>query len=66
MTTGAIIMMVLGLGITWGGAALCIRKAMKSESKESQINDDLNNEKEHFGALFLPIDKITSQKKTNT
>ncbi|MDN3716725.1 MetS family NSS transporter small subunit [Vibrio breoganii] len=29
MTTSAIIMMVLGLGITWGGAAICIRKAMK-------------------------------------
>lgn len=29
MTTGAIIMMVIGLGITWGGAALCIRRAMK-------------------------------------
>jgi len=30
MTLGAIIMMVLGLGITWGGAMLCIRKAMNS------------------------------------
>lgn len=29
MTTGAIIMMIFGLGITWGGAALCIRKAMQ-------------------------------------
>ncbi|WP_428775970.1 MetS family NSS transporter small subunit [Vibrio sp.] len=28
MTTGAIIMMVLGLGITWGGAAICIKRAM--------------------------------------
>lgn len=28
MTTSAIIMMVLGLGITWGGAAVCIKKAM--------------------------------------
>jgi len=28
MTTGAIIMMILGLGITWGGAAYCLRKAM--------------------------------------
>jgi hypothetical protein len=28
MTTGAIIMMVFGLGVTWGGAAICIRKAM--------------------------------------
>ncbi|PKH09282.1 MetS family NSS transporter small subunit [Moritella sp. Urea-trap-13] len=30
MTLGAIIMMALGLGITWGGAILCIRKAMNS------------------------------------
>ena len=29
MSTGAIIMMVLGLGITWGGAAFCIRRAMQ-------------------------------------
>ncbi|WP_147820529.1 MetS family NSS transporter small subunit [Salidesulfovibrio onnuriiensis] len=28
MTTGAIIMMLFGLGLTWGGAALCIRLAM--------------------------------------
>jgi len=28
MTTSAIIMMLLGLGITWGGAAICIKKAM--------------------------------------
>ncbi|WPC74988.1 MULTISPECIES: MetS family NSS transporter small subunit [Vibrio] len=28
MTTGAIIMMIVGVCITWGGAALCIRKAM--------------------------------------
>jgi hypothetical protein len=33
MTISAIIMMALGLGITWGGAAFCIRKAMKSQSK---------------------------------
>lgn len=34
MTTSAIIMMVLGLGITWGGAAFCIRKAMlKNKNK---------------------------------
>ncbi|WP_019614420.1 MULTISPECIES: MetS family NSS transporter small subunit [Psychromonas] len=33
MTTGAIIMMVLGLGITWGGAAFCIRKAMNNKNK---------------------------------
>ncbi|MGO2508226.1 MetS family NSS transporter small subunit [Vibrio hibernica] len=31
MTTGAIIMMIVGLGITWGGAALCIRRAMNSK-----------------------------------
>ncbi|MCC4797157.1 MetS family NSS transporter small subunit [Enterovibrio norvegicus] len=30
MTTGAIIMMLIGLGITWGGAAWCINKAMHS------------------------------------
>ncbi|MFB9134769.1 MetS family NSS transporter small subunit [Vibrio sp. AK197] len=29
MTTSAIIMMIIGLGITWGGAAVCIRRAMK-------------------------------------
>ncbi|PSU13483.1 MetS family NSS transporter small subunit [Photobacterium gaetbulicola] len=29
MTTGAIIMMLFGLGITWGGAAYCISVAMK-------------------------------------
>lgn len=34
MTTGAIIMMVLGLAITWGGAAFCIRKAMQTQSEE--------------------------------
>ncbi|CAH0539273.1 MetS family NSS transporter small subunit [Vibrio marisflavi] len=28
MTTGAIIMMILGLGITWGGAAYCLKRAM--------------------------------------
>jgi hypothetical protein len=28
MTTGAIIMLVFGLGVTWGGAAICIKKAM--------------------------------------
>ncbi|WP_156900593.1 MetS family NSS transporter small subunit [Maridesulfovibrio bastinii] len=31
MTTGAIIMMVLGLGITWGGATICIRTAMNKD-----------------------------------
>ncbi|EGR2794414.1 MULTISPECIES: MetS family NSS transporter small subunit [Vibrio] len=28
MTTGAIVMMIIGLGITWGGAAICIKRAM--------------------------------------
>ncbi|WCE30644.1 MetS family NSS transporter small subunit [Vibrio sp. SCSIO 43137] len=28
MTTGAIIMMIIGLGVTWGGAAICIKRAM--------------------------------------
>lgn len=31
MTTGAIIMMLIGFGITWGGAAYCIRRAMNSD-----------------------------------
>ncbi|MDF4972114.1 MetS family NSS transporter small subunit [Vibrio parahaemolyticus] len=31
MTVSAIIMMVLGLGITWGGAAICIKRAMKKQ-----------------------------------
>ncbi|WP_157360391.1 MetS family NSS transporter small subunit [Aliagarivorans marinus] len=30
MDISAIIMMVLGLGFTWGGALLCINKAMQS------------------------------------
>ncbi|WP_156684061.1 MULTISPECIES: methionine/alanine import family NSS transporter small subunit [unclassified Vibrio] len=34
MTTSAIIMMVLGLGITWGGAAICIRKAMNKQKQK--------------------------------
>lgn len=28
MTISAIIMMIFGLGITWGGAIYCIRKAI--------------------------------------
>lgn len=32
MTIGAIIMMVVGLSITWGGAAICIKRAMDSKS----------------------------------
>ena len=29
MSTSAIIMMVIGLGLTWGGAIFCMRLAMK-------------------------------------
>jgi hypothetical protein len=29
MTGGAIIMMLIGLGVTWGGAAVCLSVAMK-------------------------------------
>ncbi|MFC5077196.1 hypothetical protein VTH8203_00664 [Vibrio thalassae] len=28
MTIGALIMMAIGIGITWGGASYCIKKAM--------------------------------------
>lgn len=28
MTIGAIVMMIIGFGITWGGAAVCLSKAM--------------------------------------
>jgi hypothetical protein len=31
MTTSAIIMMVLGLGVTWGGAVVCISIALKEK-----------------------------------
>ncbi|WP_156952695.1 methionine/alanine import family NSS transporter small subunit [Maridesulfovibrio frigidus] len=31
MTTGAIIMMVFGLVITWGGAIVCFRIALKNK-----------------------------------
>ncbi|CZF82571.1 MULTISPECIES: MetS family NSS transporter small subunit [Grimontia] len=31
MTTSAIIMMLIGFGITWGGAAYCISRAMKAD-----------------------------------
>ncbi len=31
MTTSAIIMMVLGLGITWGGTAICISIAIRKK-----------------------------------
>ncbi|MDG3087634.1 MetS family NSS transporter small subunit [Vibrio hannami] len=33
MTFGAIIMMIIGLGVTWGGAAFCIKRAMDSQQK---------------------------------
>ncbi|MBL1377188.1 MetS family NSS transporter small subunit [Zobellella iuensis] len=33
MTTGAIIMMLIGLGITWGGAALCIYRAFRMRAR---------------------------------
>lgn len=29
MSGGAIVMMIIGFGITWGGAALCLTRAMK-------------------------------------
>lgn len=32
MTTSAIIMMVLGLGVTWGGAAVCISIAIRKKN----------------------------------
>ena len=31
MTISAIIMMVIGLCITWGGAAVCIKRAMDKQ-----------------------------------
>ncbi|MDW3056666.1 MetS family NSS transporter small subunit [Vibrio sp. 1978] len=31
MTISAIIMMVIGLSITWGGAAVCIKRAMDKQ-----------------------------------
>ncbi len=33
MTIGAIIMMTIGLGVTWGGAFICIKKAIAKQSK---------------------------------
>ncbi|RTR32912.1 methionine/alanine import family NSS transporter small subunit [Shewanella atlantica] len=33
MSSGAIIMMVLALSITWGGAAICIAIAIKKRNK---------------------------------
>jgi hypothetical protein len=32
MTAGAIIMMLFGLGVTWGGAAVCLSIAMKKRN----------------------------------
>jgi len=31
MTTSALIMMVIGLSVTWGGAAVCIAIAIKKK-----------------------------------
>ena len=31
MTTSAIIMMIIGLGVTWGGAAICISIAARKK-----------------------------------
>ncbi|HDY7966658.1 TPA: MetS family NSS transporter small subunit [Vibrio vulnificus] len=31
MATSAFIMMLIGLGITWGGAAICIKRAMDKQ-----------------------------------
>ncbi|MCJ2164870.1 MULTISPECIES: MetS family NSS transporter small subunit [unclassified Pseudodesulfovibrio] len=33
MSTSAIIMMCVGLGVTWGGAVFCIRLAMKKQGR---------------------------------
>ncbi|HMB32153.1 MAG TPA: MetS family NSS transporter small subunit [Desulfohalobiaceae bacterium] len=33
MTVGAIIMLILGLGVTWGGAAVCLTIALRNYSK---------------------------------
>lgn len=33
METGALIMMIFGLGLTWGGAFLCLRLAVKGRNK---------------------------------
>lgn len=32
MSTSAIIMMILGLGVTWGGAVCCIRLAIRKQN----------------------------------
>ncbi|WP_143711172.1 methionine/alanine import family NSS transporter small subunit [Shewanella piezotolerans] len=34
MSTGAMIMMILALIITWGGAAVCLSIAMKASTKK--------------------------------
>ncbi|MCP3945063.1 MAG: methionine/alanine import family NSS transporter small subunit [Desulfobacteraceae bacterium] len=33
MTTSAIIMMVLGLGLTWGGVVVCITIALRKKNR---------------------------------
>lgn len=34
MSTGAILMMIFGLGITWGGAAICFYIALKERKNK--------------------------------
>ena len=33
MSTSAIVMMILGLGVTWGGAAYCIQLAIQKQDR---------------------------------
>lgn len=35
MQTSSIIMMLLGIGITWGGATFCLAIAMSSDNKNA-------------------------------
>jgi len=32
MSSGSIVMMIIGLAVTWGGAAVCIANALKKRS----------------------------------
>ena len=32
MTSGALIMMIFGLGVTWGGALVCMSLALKKKN----------------------------------
>lgn len=36
MSLSAILMMVFGLGVTWGGAGICLAIAMRKQKKESR------------------------------